>query len=85
MFRRPVCAQFRIVVQRTQGERCAAAPASHHLRGQQFLAFGSGCVRLQILTKRGDPLVQFPKDHITSITPQNIRLGIAGIPPISSG
>ena len=69
----PVCAQFRIVVQGTQGERRAAAPTSHDLRRYQFLAFGSACVRLQVLTKSGNPLVQFAEDHITSITPQGIR------------
>ena len=65
--------EFRIVVQRTQGEGCAAAPASHHLRGHQFLAFGFGCVGLQVLTKRSHSLVQLAKDHITSISPQRIR------------
>jgi hypothetical protein len=55
---RGVGAQGRIVVHRAEGQRRAAAPAAHHLGGQQFLVLGSRGVVAQMPAEGGDVLVQ---------------------------
>ena len=82
---RRVGADCGIVVNGTQRERSPAAPAAHHLRRQELLVVGIRCVRLEILPKCGNPLVQLSKHDVTAVSAEDLRLRDGGTPPNSSG
>ncbi|GHF34126.1 hypothetical protein GCM10010359_40730 [Streptomyces morookaense] len=51
-----------------------AAPASHDLRGDDFLVLGSGGVVLQAAAEGGDVLVELAEDRVTAVAPERGRL-----------
>ena len=58
-----VSSELRLVTVRRQRQGGAAAPAAHHLRGNQLLFLRRGCLRPQVSPKRGDIHVELAERH----------------------
>src|SRR5215471_3293158 len=69
-----VCPQCGIVVDRAEGQGCAAAPAPHQLCRQEFLLLRAGRVRLEVAAERRHTLVQLPEDDIGAVAAQDLGL-----------
>jgi hypothetical protein len=69
-------AKFRIIVNRTERERRAASPASHHLCGKKFLAHFTRRIRFQVFAKVRDSLMELAKNNVRPVSTEQLRFGL---------
>src|SRR5262249_11936390 len=71
-----ICAQLRVIVKRTERQRCAASPTTHHLSCHQLLIFGTFRVLLQVAAELGHTLMQLAKDNVRAVAAQDSGHGL---------